>query len=59
MTLASDGTIINVESIKSYRNQKLFVNAALDAVRNWTYDPPINYGIQTNQVKVVRIVFKL
>ena len=59
ITLASDGSIIDAQSIKSYRNQKLFVNAAIEAVKQWTFDPPINYGIQDNQVTVVRIIFKL
>ena len=59
LTISPAGDVINVNVLNSFRNLKVFDNAALKAVRKWEFDPPSNYGINTNQSKIVRIAFKL
>lgn len=59
MEIDKNGDIVNATVANSYRNSKTFNREALNAVKKWKYEPPINYGIEENQFKTVKIVFKL
>ncbi|MBL4659327.1 MAG: energy transducer TonB [Alcanivoracaceae bacterium] len=59
LTISPAGDVISAHVADSFRNLKVFDNAALKAVKQWKFDPPSNYGIDTNQLKVVKIAFKL
>ncbi|VAW41632.1 hypothetical protein MNBD_GAMMA01-1904 [hydrothermal vent metagenome] len=59
LTLGSDGYIASAKVVKSHKNSKVFNKAALKAVTQWQYEPPINYGIEESQVQSVRIIFEL
>ncbi len=59
VVIAPSGKVVGAHINKTSKNQSVFNNASLKAVRKWRYDPPINYGIQTNQSKIVRLQYKL
>lgn len=53
------GDVIDAKVVDSYRKLKTFNSAAVKAVKQWKFDPPINYGIDIKQTKNVRIAFEL
>jgi TonB family protein len=57
--ISSDGKVVNAKVINSFRNRKIFNNAALEAVRKWEFVPPSDFGLTSNQSKDIRIVFNL
>ena len=59
LELNSSGNVVGAKVANSYKNVKTFNRAALKAVRQWKYDPPLNYGITRNQFRIVRILFQL
>ena len=54
-----NGDVVNAIVADSYRNARTFHKSAISAVKQWKFDPPINYGINENQFKSFRILFKL
>ncbi len=58
-TIDNSGKVIGAHPKKTYKNLKIFNKSALRAVRQWTFEPPSNYGIRINQTKTVRVVFNL
>ena len=59
LTINADGDVISTESVGTLRNQKIFIKSALDAVNQWKFEPPRNYGITDTLTTEVRIVFEL
>jgi len=57
--LGINGDVVNATVVNSFRNSKTFNREAIIAVKKWKYEPPINFGIEENQFKIVKIVFKL
>ncbi len=53
------GDVVNTRVVDTYRKLNTFNSAALKAVRQWKFDPPVNYGIETNQTKDIKITFEL
>jgi len=54
-----NGDVVNAIVADSFRNARTFHKSAISAVKQWKFDPPINYGINENQFKSFRILFKL
>jgi len=59
LTLAPNGIITDAKSVGSYTNYRPFLDPAIDAVKQWRYEPPSNYGINHDLTKTVRVIFKL
>lgn len=57
--ISSDGKVVNAKVVNSFRNRKIFNSAALEAVKQWEFVPPSDFGLSSNQSKDVRIVFNL
>ena len=52
------GDVVSTNVVSSYRNSKTFYRAATDAVKKWKFDSPMDYGIEENQFRIYKIIFK-
>ncbi|MFK8013609.1 MAG: energy transducer TonB [Marinicellaceae bacterium] len=53
------GEVVSARVVRSYRNSRTFHRAATDTAKSWLFDPPIEYGIEVNQLKTFKVLFKL
>ncbi len=59
ITIDSSGKVTGARVIKAKRNTHVFDNSALKAVKQWKYDPPSKYGIETELRKTIRMIYQL
>ena len=59
ITIDSMGKVTDARVLRTKKNSHVFNNSALKAVKQWSYEPPINFGIKTELKKTVRLVYKL
>ncbi|MCF6288906.1 MAG: energy transducer TonB [Proteobacteria bacterium] len=54
-----NGDVIAAKVIKTFKDNKIFNKATLEAVQQWKFKPPSNLGITYNQTQVARLNFQL
>ncbi len=59
ITVDSTGKVVDAKVLRSKRNARIFDKSALKAVKQWKYEPPSKFGINSKLSKTIRVVYKL